>query len=385
MTPLPLLGGISAEQFLKEYWQKKPLLIRNALPRFQSVISPEELAGLACEDHVSSRLVSDKDNKWSLRNGPFTAKDFQKLPKQHWTLLVQDCDAHVPAVEALLKHFSFLPAWRIDDIMISFAAPGGSVGPHVDQYDVFLLQAQGQRHWQISQTIPAADNFLPDSALRILKEFHPDEEWVVNPGDLLYLPPGIPHYGVAVDACMTYSVGFRAPAHADLLTDFVDQLAPRLEDSIRYNDTDLALHANPGEITQEDLARFRQIFLSYLSDEASFSEWLGRFVTRPKYAESPYANPVIQKSEFQKQLLQGAGLLRLPYARLAFSLQPQNIHLFANDEVQLLPTSMGDIIKLLCNQRNYPQRSLKPFLSDNTSLDLLYRLYAANLIGFIED
>src|SRR5690606_10284937 len=238
-SELPPLGMPPAD-FLRDYWQKRPLLVRNAFPGFESPLSPEDLAGLACEELALSRIVMhDRErDRWQLRTGPFPEELFPTLPHHDWTLLVQDVDKWDADVAALLPQFGFLPRWRIDDVMVSFAAPGGSVGAHVDQYDVFLLQAQGHRRWQID----AGDNpplaFRDDVELKLLREFHPTHDWVLGPGDMLYLPPGVPHHGVAEDACLTFSVGMRAPSAAELLGDYVDTLAAEADEALRYRDPD---------------------------------------------------------------------------------------------------------------------------------------------------
>lgn len=229
--PLEVLGGISAREFLRDYWQKKPLLIRQAIPGFQSPISPDELAGLSLEEEVESRLVIEHGAQpWELRRGPFTEETYQSLPERDWTLLVQAVDQFVPEVSELLEHFRFLPSWRIDDVMISYAAPGGGVGPHFDNYDVFLLQGYGKRRWRIGQMCDSQSPLMKHADLRILADFEGSDDWVLEPGDMLYLPPRLAHLGTAVDECMTYSVGFRAPSAAEVLTHFTDFLAQFLPD-----------------------------------------------------------------------------------------------------------------------------------------------------------
>ena len=202
-----MLGDLSADAFLQRYWQQKPLLIRHALANYRSPISGDELAGLALESEVESRLVESQGGDWTLKHGPFTEEDFLGLPEEDWTLLVQGVDLWVPEVQALLSQFAFLPPWRLDDVMVSFACPGGSVGPHFDQYDVFLLQVEGQRRWQIGAACSSETPMRDDSPLRILKEFEAEEEWVLEPGDMLYLPPGVAHWGVAETECLTFSIG----------------------------------------------------------------------------------------------------------------------------------------------------------------------------------
>ena len=244
--PLQLLGGITAREFLRDYWQKKPLLIRQAIPDFESPIDADELAGLALEEEVESRLVIEHGERpWELRRGPFAEDAFGALPEREWTLLVQAVDQFVPEVAELLEQFRFLPSWRIDDVMISFAAPGGSVGPHFDNYDVFLLQAQGKRNWKIGQMCNSESPLLQHADLRILAEFEESAEWVLEPGDMLYLPPRLAHFGIAEDDCMTYSVGFRAPSAAEVLTHFTDFLAQYLTDEERYTDADAQPVSDP--------------------------------------------------------------------------------------------------------------------------------------------
>ncbi|MEO8161592.1 MAG: cupin domain-containing protein, partial [Arenimonas sp.] len=234
--------GMPVDEFLRGYWQKKPLLIRQAFPGYEAPLTPEDLAGLACEESALSRLVQyeRKTDAWTVRSGPFDEAEFPRLGDRDWTLLVQDMDKWDADVRALLDRFRFLPAWRIDDVMISFATPGGSVGPHVDQYDVFLLQAQGRRRWQVDVDPQAPRGFRPEVELKLLQEFTASNEWVLEPGDMLYLPPGVPHHGEAIDACMTFSIGMRAPSRAELLVDLVEELAASLPEESRYADPDLA-------------------------------------------------------------------------------------------------------------------------------------------------
>lgn len=232
------LGGLTAQRFLSEYWQKQPLVVRGALPHYNPPVSPEELAGLACEKEVESRVVVFDGTTWHLEQGPFKARSFPKRGTKDWTLLVQDLDEHVPAVGELWSHLSFLPRFRVDDVMASFATPGGSVGPHYDEYDVFLLQVQGKRRWQISAQFDR-DALRTDSSLKILSEFEPEQEWVLEPGDLLYLPPHVAHYGVAQTPCMTFSLGCRAPSHSDLVAQMAGMLLSELDEGRRYTDKDL--------------------------------------------------------------------------------------------------------------------------------------------------
>ena len=278
---LPPLG-MPPEQFLRDYWQKRPLLIRNAFPGFESPIQPEDLAGLACEDGVLARIVQHDraSDGWKVSHGPFPEEMFPGMPHQDWTLLVQDVDKWDADIAALLPHFSFLPRWRIDDVMVSFAAPGGSVGAHIDQYDVFLLQAHGHRRWQIDARPNPPLGYRPDVELRLLQQFDPSHDWVLGPGDMLYLPPGVPHHGVAEDACLTFSVGMRAPSAAELVGDWVDAMIAEADDGLRYNDADLQLPQDPHEIDAAAMERVVEALnMLRMRDPDRLGDWFGRFIT----------------------------------------------------------------------------------------------------------
>ncbi|SHF02206.1 50S ribosomal protein L16 3-hydroxylase [Modicisalibacter ilicicola DSM 19980] len=328
-TPLPQLGGLTAARFLADYWQKRPLLIRGAFPDFVSPLSPDELAGLACEDGIEARLVEErgqdargKARPWQVSHGPFDETTFARLGERDWTLLVQAVDHYVPEVDALLEHFHFLPRWRLDDIMISYAPPGGSVGPHVDQYDVFLLQASGTRHWQLGGKVPDDAPILPGIDLRILERFkvQPGQEWLLEPGDMLYLPPGMAHHGVSKSTdCMTFSVGFRALSADEAITSFADYLGEQLPDSRRYADPDLAPPAHPGEIDDAALARMRALILGTLDDPAQMLQWFGRAMTQPKYVDQPIAAETPTDPDLLVAALQaGSTLERTPGSRFAY-------------------------------------------------------------------
>jgi len=319
--------GMPAARFLSEYWQKRPLLIRNAFPEFETPVTPEDLAGLACEERALSRIViHDKANdSWTLRTGPFQEDEFPGMPHHDWTLLVQDVDKWDPDIRDLLDAFHFLPRWRIDDVMISFAAPGGSVGAHVDQYDVFLLQAQGHRRWMIDASEamgrdrPSAE-FREGVALKLLREFHPTHDWVLGPGDMLYLPPNVPHHGVAEDACLTFSVGMRAPSAAELLGDFVDTLLAEADETVRYTDPDLAPPKDSNEIDATAMQRaIAGLNALRMNDPERLGDWFGRFITLYRsVGESLEPDPPRSRIEVEFDLQQGAVLERHPWTRMAW-------------------------------------------------------------------
>lgn len=383
--PLQILGGISAREFLRDYWQKKPLLIRQAIPGYESPISPDELAGLSLEEEVESRLVIEHGERpWELRRGPFAEDTYQDLPEKEWTLLVQSVDQFVPEVAELLEHFRFLPSWRIDDIMVSFAAPGGGVGPHYDNYDVFLLQAHGQRRWKIGQVCDTDSPLLPHADLRILAEFHGTDEWVLEPGDMLYLPPRLAHFGIAEDDCMTYSVGFRAPSAAEVLTHFTDFLAQFIPDEERYNDADITPVSDPHQIQQDSLDRLKALLAEHMSDERLLLTWFGQFMTEPRYPEL-VAGTEVDEDEFVGALEDGAVLIRNPSARMAWSEVDIGLMLFASGQSRLLPSSLRELLKLVCASDALHIDNLGQWLADEDGRKLLWELIKQGSLEFADE
>lgn len=384
VTTLP--GGMSAEEFLRDYWQKKPLLIRQAFPEFESPLSADELAGLSLEEEVESRIVLEQGaTPWELRHGPFTEDDYRTLPERDWTLLVQAVDQFVPEVAELLQAFRFLPSWRLDDVMISYAAPGGSVGPHYDNYDVFLLQGHGHRRWKVGQPCGPDSPLLPHPDLRILSDFEQQDEWVLAPGDMLYLPPGLAHYGIAEDACMTYSIGFRAPSHGEILTHFSDFLSQYLGDHQRYSDAGLSLPADPAQIDDQTVERLQRLILELVQDKEALGTWFGRYMTEPRFPE------MITVQELDESLLndaldQGYGLVRNPSARLAWRQESNEyLMLFASGEHCLLPTRLLPLVQLICNQDYLDADQLGSWRADGEAVLLLEQLLGKGDLLLEED
>ena len=384
-----LLGGLTPDEFLSRYWQKNPLLIRGAWPGFESPLSPEELAGLACEEGVSPRLVLEQGGAvpWEVRYGPFEERSFTELPESHWTLLVTDVEKHLPDLHTLIEPFRFIADWRIDDLMISYAAEHGSVGPHVDDYDVFLLQARGHRRWQISTQSIENDNFVEGLELRILKTFAPEQEWVLGPGDMLYLPPRVAHHGVALDDCMTYSIGFRAPSHRELLTSFLEHVISTIDPQARYSDPHRAPQGNPGEIEPAALEKATHIVRTALQQsDTELYRWFGRFVTEPK-ADLAELYPQPQPIDDARfiALLKSNTLTRNGAAGFAFIRLQDTIHFFADGEDYELSHSLTPAIELLCQQRYYEFSALKPWLDQPDFLSLMKNLYVQGLLLFNDD
>jgi 50S ribosomal protein L16 3-hydroxylase len=295
--PLTLLGHISPQTFMKRYWQKKPLLIRQAIPGFTPLVDRAALFELAASEDVESRLIrKSAAGLWQLKTGPFQRRALPAVKKPEWTLLVQGVDLHHDAVRALMNQFRFIPDARLDDVMISFATQGGGVGPHFDSYDVFLLQAQGRRQWQISAQKDLA--LQDDAPLKILANFQPTQTFVLEPGDMLYLPPRYAHDGVAADECMTYSIGFRAPKRGELAAELLQRLA---DDALEtagaalYKDADQPAVANAAEIPPTVFEFAQKAMLRAISDPAVFRRALGEYLSEPKadvwFDEATASNP----------------------------------------------------------------------------------------------
>ena len=281
--PLALLGGLSPQQFMKRHWQKKPLLVRGALPGFEPLLARKELFEMAAREEVESRLVSQAGAKWQFRRGPLDRKALPPLSRPGWTLLVQGVDLHHTPAHELLARFRFVPQARLDDLMISYATDGGGVGPHFDSYDVFLLQAQGRRRWRIGRQ---KDLSLREGVpLKILANFEPEEEYLLEPGDMLYLPPRYAHDGIAEGECQTYSIGFRSPARGELAQELLQRLADdasELAGEGVYGDPRQEATEAPGAIPPE-LQRFaRDALQAALKDASALDRALGEYLTEPK-------------------------------------------------------------------------------------------------------
>lgn len=345
------LGNISAETFMQEYWQKKPLLIRQAFPDFKSPITPEELAGLACEEEVNSRIVMEKDGDypWFPMFGPMSDEIYASMPETHWSLIVNDLEKYIPDLSWIIDRFRFIPEWRLDDLMISYAADEGSVGPHIDLYDVFILQGQGKRRWQINSQPVADDNQVKETPLRIQKDFTAEEEWIVEPGDMLYLPPGISHYGVSLGESLSYSIGFRATSHADIVNEFIGYITQNLSPLLTYNDADQKIQQHPNEIKQDALERVSKILKEYLRpDHPELQRWFGCFVSDTKADVLTTPEVEISSIEELKELTNKGELNRHPASRYAFAENADNTLLFIDGEdYEVTP----EFAKELCKQR----------------------------------
>jgi len=371
---------------MDEYWQSKPLVLRNALPDFESPLAPGEVAGLACEEGIESRIILKEGGAypWELRDGPFEEDDFLSLPDTHWTVLVQEVDRLIPEVGALRDRFSFLPDWRIDDVMVSYAPTGGTVGPHIDNYDVFLIQGRGRRRWSIGRDPVEDESIVPDLDVRILSDFEPVETFVLEPGDLLYLPPRVAHHGISEDdQCMTYSVGFRAPSHRDLVGDFLQHVLEQIPPDARYSDPERTPAAHPGEIDADARADLRALLRSLVRDDAEIDRWLGRFLTRPQRNRIavPRDEP-LSADALAARLRDGVDLRRGPATRLAF-IEHDDGHatLFANGTARDLSPDTAVVARLVSGREMIPAADLVPHLDQPSVRSLLADLVNDGLLN----
>jgi 50S ribosomal protein L16 3-hydroxylase len=384
-TGSELLGGMSIATFLRDYWQKRPLLVRGAVPAFEDPITPEELAGLACEDGVESRLVRGAGKRWQVTWGPHDEATFAALPERAWTLLVQEVNRWVPEAALLLDRFTFIPNVRVDDVMVSYAVPGGGVGPHLDSYDVFLVQGQGERRWQWHDR-PTKDTRLVDGLdLRILASFRPEADEVLGPGDLLYLPPGFAHHGVAVTPCLTYSVGFRSPSAAELWASFADAARTRAGASRLLSDPPFLEGVHPGSIPPELLARIREIVRSLDASDDTIDRWFASFATRLKPGhtiESPRRAPDAQT--LARRLSKGDTVARSEEGRWAFLPRPRGaLLLYVGGEELPVSKPAADLARTLCASRRHDGHELARLAKAAEARSLLVRLFAMGALQFV--
>ena len=340
-----LLGGLSVEEFLRDYWQKKPLLIRQAIPGFKGLLEPQQLIALACTDDIQSRLVTQYRGKFALHHAPFTPDDFADFGKAKWTVLVQGVNHHLAKAGELLERFNFIPHTRLDDLMVSYAPKGGGVGPHFDSYDVFLLQGKGRRRWQISTQ--ADRTLIADAPLRILKDFRAEQEWSLEAGDMLYLPPHCAHNGISEDDCMTYSIGFRTPSYQELAEQFLVYLQDRINVAGMYADPGLATQRHPSEISPAMLDQVAQAIKQIRWDREDIANFLGCYLSEPKphIFFDPPARPMSPERFRQSAQKQGISL------DLKSQMLCHDHRIFMNGEAQAVDTGLYPQLRELADQR----------------------------------
>ena len=301
-------------EFLEKYWQKKPVVLKNAFPDFVDPITPDELAGLAMEPEVDSRLVSLDDGKWQASHGPF--EDYSGLGETGWSLLVQAVNHwHMPSAE-LVRPFRVLPEWRLDDLMISYSVPGGGVGPHIDNYDVFIIQGMGRRRWRVGDALPMRQ-FCPHPALLHVDPFEPIIDVEMSPGDILYIPPGFPHDGFTFEDTMNYSVGFRGPNGRDLLSSFADYALEKDLGGVHYSDPELTVRDSAGIVETHEIERLRAMIVEMINQPGDFEQWFGRFATTARHElDIAPADPEYLQDEVLSALNAGETLTRLSGLRV---------------------------------------------------------------------
>ena len=389
--PLSLLAGLTPAQFMRRHWQKKPLLVRQALPGFIPVLSRSELFKLAGRDGVESRLIVQGKSGWRMKHGPFGPRSLPAVKQSAWTLLVQGADLHDPKAHELLQRFRFLPDARMDDLMISFATPGGGVGPHFDSYDVFLLQASGRRRWKIGKQKDLT--LQPDVALKILQNFEPEEEFVLEPGDMLYLPPRYAHEGIAEAGtgpdgkaadCMTYSIGFRAPARRELAAELLQRLAEFSEDAAEAagSDPGQRLYRDPGQMATatpaalpQALARFAsQAVLEALKDPLAVACALGEYMTELK--PSLWFDEAAPEGNISSH---ASGVCLDPRTRMMYD----EHHLFINGESYRAKGADARLMQGLADQRVLTARDMRK--ASTAALNLLADWHAAGWIKTVKE
>lgn len=364
--PSPLLGGLTPAQFMRRHWQKKPLLVRQAVPAMVAPVGRDALFALAGQDGVESRLIRQQKKGWTMDHGPFGAKDLPALSQKAWSLLVQGVDLHDAGVHALLQQFRFVPEARLDDLMISYASDGGGVGPHFDSYDVFLLQAHGKRRWRIGQQ---KNLTLQEGVpLKILADFEPEQEFVLEAGDMLYLPPRYAHDGVAEGECMTYSIGFRAPAREELARELLLRMSDEPDEPeapVLYRDPKQEAVTNPGEIPAAMADFARKALERALAEPLALERALGEYLTDPK------PNVWFEAGE-EGVMLESVVLDRR--TRMMYDAR----HVFINGESYLAAGRDAKLMRLLADQRALSARDLAKASDD--ALELLASWHEAGWV-----
>jgi 50S ribosomal protein L16 3-hydroxylase len=386
---------ISLKEFLTQFWQKKSLLIPAALPHFKNHLSADELAGLAMEEEIESRLVihtPGEVSKWTLKRGPFTKSAFKKLPKSHWTLLVQGVDRFIPEITCLLDSFNFIPQWRVDDVMISYAVEHGSVGPHYDNYDVFLYQAKGRRKWLLTTKNCIESNYLKDVDLRIMNEFKTEKEYILEEGDMLYLPANVGHHGISLsNDCITYSFGYRSYQTQELWDSFGEYLSSKNIAPLFYQDPPWTVLSETSQIPQQAWHKAKAVLQAILDDDTLVEDWFGLFATQlDRHAESLLPldsenEPVDGRASFKLDLLNSSGLVRNPLCRFAYiKSDSPPLSLYINGCKWCIDGVAETLVETIANNRTVLIQKILPFIDSSTNESFLYELWKLQWLEFVE-
>jgi 50S ribosomal protein L16 3-hydroxylase len=352
------INNLCEQEFLNQYWQKKPLLIKQGFTDFQDPIEAEELAGLAMEESIESRIVTNHDNDWQTYQGPF--EDFKNLTERHATLLVQAVDHWHSDAAQLLEPFRFIPNWRIDDLMISYSTPKGGVGPHLDQYDVFIIQGQGKRHWRVGLPDPTLKQFAQNKKLLQVEQFEAVIDCILEPGDILYIPPGCPHEGYAIENALNYSVGFRAPNQQDLFSSFADHIIDIDSGQKRYTDHTLALRGSKGELLDSEADKVKTLMQALLNNDELFKQWLGNTLSQAKHEMdlAPLEEPITCEQMSELLANNEEEFERLGGVRAIYQQLEDTLLLSVNGENYPLPLSDINAVKLLTNNSYFNTEDL---------------------------
>ncbi len=387
-------ADINTGIFLEEYWQKKPLVLRQALPDFTNLLHKELLMQLSYDEHTESRLVVHTPQEkpfWHVTHGPFSKKNYANLPQKNWTLLVQGVDRLLPHIQDLLDYFDFIPQWRVDDVMVSYATEHGGVGPHYDNYDVFLFQAQGQRKWSLTTQRCVAENYVANVPLRIMKKFNVEHEFILEPGDMLYLPPHVGHHGISLSAdCITYSFGYRSYQGLEVLNSFCDHLNEQGTFNALYKDPNWNTLAHTSELTAAAWHNAKSLIHSALSCDDTFKNWFGQFVTSlDANAEAQLPDPldeiegsddVLFLSLFQRYtLLRRNPLCKIAYHPATFT---DAFKLYINGYVWETDGVDLNLIQLVANHRSLACRQLNVFLTAEENKNFLFELWQLQWLQF---
>ena len=387
MEPLTYLGELTVAEFIADYWQKKPVCIRNGIPFQEALIAVDELAGLALESEVESRLIENKGDikNWQVIHGPLSEADFNKERDFPWTLLVQGVDCFVPEVHDFLAKFRFLPSWRLDDLMISYATKGAGVGAHYDRYDVFLIHGEGQRQWQVGQTCNENSALMVHDQLSLLQDFELSEEFILNPGDMLYIPPLVAHKGVALsDVCVTYSVGFRSPSHGDVLTTFADDRSMDISADLRLKDHGFT--SNSGEISAVDVEGLMQLMRDQITPE-NVAQWFGKYSTEAKYPALDMAEEAMDQTELESIISDAYGVLRVSEGvRLAYTWQGDGgLTLFVQGEALPCPPDATAFVEAIANQWLLEVDEMAPLVANDAAMAMLLILHNQGYLYFADE
>ncbi|MDP2635750.1 MULTISPECIES: cupin domain-containing protein [unclassified Pseudoalteromonas] len=353
------INSLSEQEFLNQYWQKKPLLIKQGFRDFEDPLDANELAGLAMEESIESRIITNQNNDWQAHHGPF--EDFELLTEQHSTLLVQAVDHWHPDAAQILEPFRFIPNWRIDDLMISYSTPGGGVGPHLDQYDVFIIQGEGKRHWRVGMPDSNLKQFAQNKSLLQVEQFPAVIDCILEPGDILYIPPGCPHEGYAVENAINYSVGFRAPNQQDLLSSFADYVIDKEAGSTRYSDPLLETRESKGLLSTTEATEVKQLLSALLQDDSLFKSWLGQTTSEPKHEMDLMPPEDLYTTEQVAQLIGDSDEIfeRLGGTRAIYQSTDNEIILSVNGQNFLLPKTDLAVVKLLTDDVSVTAEQIK--------------------------